>query len=123
MNKELKIKSPTGIVHYVDSYHEGAYVMGMSLLCGYVDYDKNDEWIETKQSVTCKRCLRQKLLNETKDDKYTVHICHSHINPKKDVISVSNFLKSSLLKTLMLQGYVTKPLKKDEQIAILIYKE
>ena len=118
MNKKLKVKSPTGVIHYANSRCENIYAR----LYRYKCYGHVPGWIETEQSVTCKRCLKQKLLNEIKDDKCDVHICHSYINPKKDVISVSNFLKSNLLKALISQGYVNKPLKKGEQIAILIYK-
>jgi hypothetical protein len=123
MSKKLKVRSPTGIIHYVNSYHKGIY----TTLCGHTNPYENDEyvpeWIETERSVTCKRCLRQELLNETKNDKCDVHICHSYIDPRKDAISISNISKSNLLKVLISQGHVTKPLEKDEQILIAIYKE
>lgn len=122
MDKELKVKSPTGIIHYVASYYKGIY----TTLCGHVNRYENDEyvpeWIGAKKAVTCKRCLKQKLLNE-RNDKCDVHICHSYVDPEKGVISRSNFLKSSLLRILISQGYVTKPPEKGEQITILIYEQ
>jgi hypothetical protein len=123
MDRKLKVKSPTGVIHYTNSCYKGV----CTTLCGHVNCYENDEyvpeWVETKKAVTCKRCLKQKLLSEMGNNKCDVHICHSHIDPKKDLISVSNFPKSNLLKILIFQGYVTKPLEKDEQIAILIYKK
>lgn len=119
MNKKLKVRSPTGVIHYANSHCEDRY----TTLYRYKHNGHVPRWIETKQPVTCKRCLKQKLLNKIKDNKCNVHICHSYVDPKKDIISVSNFIKSNLLKILISQGYVTRPLKKGEQIAILIYKQ
>ena len=63
----LKIKSPTGCVHYVDYITKDRHKI---TLCHHNTYYKRfgegflHDWPFTTEPVTCKRCLKQNLRKE-----------------------------------------------------------
>ena len=69
MEKQLKIKSPTGCVHVANSMVMRRFDKEIyTTLCNHNDYDKSygdgfwHEWPATDGPVTCKRCLKLLLL-------------------------------------------------------------
>ena len=125
---KTKIKSPTGTVHYADTRCKGKSGAKdiFTVLCGHVDYFRGwegyeHEWPETKEPVTCKRCLKMKLLGQLRDTKFRARIIHN--DNRQGVELSSEYAKGNLLKTLVSQGYIKKIPKKGEQIEITIWSE
>ena len=119
-----KIKSPTGVVHYVDALYEDREHFS-STLCSHRDYHRIDgyehKWPKTDDPVTCKRCLKMKLLGKLKDTKFHSRIIHNNV--RQGVELTLEYAKGDLLKTLISQGYINKIPKKGEQIEITIWSE
>lgn len=118
VEKRLNIKSSTGTVHagYLNSKDKNPDINFYRSLCNHINYyrwDGNEHnWAETEEPVTCKRCLRLLLLNEMKNNKYSISISQN----SKFVSIPSN----SLIKTLISQGYIIDDLKKGKQLTIII---
>jgi len=119
-----KIKSPTGVVHYVDGMY-GSREHFSSTLCSHRDYYRTDgydhNWPKTDELVTCKRCLKMKLLGELKDTKFHARIIHNDV--RQGVELKLEYAEGNLLKTLIAQGYIKRIPKKGEQIEITIWGE
>jgi len=120
--KEVKIKSPTGVVHYADKHNREKFY---TTLCSHRDYFRTDGydhgWPETDEPVTCKRCLKMKLLGQLGDTKFHARIVYNDIRQGAEL--TLEYAEGNLLKTLISQGYIDKIPKKGEQIEITIWSE
>ena len=126
--KEVKVKSPAGTVHYADTCYRGKRGVKdvFAVLCGHRDYFRSwdgyeHEWTEVDEPVTCKRCLKMKLLSQLRDTKFHTRIIHNDV--RQGVELTLDYAKGNLLKTLVSQGYINKIPKKGEQIEITIWGE
>lgn len=117
-----RIKSSTGVVHYADNHDREKFY---TTLCSHRDYFRIDgydhKWPTTDEPVTCKRCLKMKLLDELRDTKFHARIIHNDIRQGKELSL--EYAKGNLLRTLVSQGYIKKIPKKGEQIEITIWSE
>lgn len=102
----IKVKSPTGMVHYAD----------FKPMFGF-----EHEWKETDEPVTCERCLKIKLLGQLRDTKFHARIIHNDV--RRGVELTLEYAKGNLLRILVSQGYIKKIPKKGEQIEITIWGE
>jgi len=120
--KEIKIESPTGVVHYADRYKREKFC---TTLCSHRDYFRTDgydhNWPETDKPVTCKRCLKTKLLDQLGDVRFHARIIHHDI--RKGTELTLEYTEGNLLRTLISQGYISKIPKKGEQLEITIWSE
>lgn len=129
---KVKVKSPTGTVHYVETRYKGrrgnkdVSTDVFTVLCGHNDYFRSWDgyehaWPETDEPVTCKRCLKMKLLGQLRDTKFHARIIHNDVRQGAEI--TLEYAKGNLLKTLISQGYIKKIPKKGEQIEITIWSE
>lgn len=121
-----KVKSSAGTVHYAETRYKGRSGNKdvFTVLCGHRDYFRGfdgyeHEWPETDEPVTCKRCLKMKLLGQLRDTKFHARIIHNDV--REGVELTLEYAEGNLLRTLISQGYIKKIPKKGEQIEITIW--